>query len=258
MVVIYKKTVLIIAIISVVFVFAMGMYSNNQVVSVMNNNINKKLPVYRVDVPKKIALTFDAAWGANKTEDIINILQNYNVKGTFFLVGFWIDKYPDLVRKIHECSFEIANHSLTHLDMTKLDKEKRRNEIESVNEKIISLIGESPKFFRFPFGAYNRETVLDVENLNMISIQWDVDSLDWKGINKQEILSRIKKNSKDGSIILFHNNSEHVLDALPLVIEYLKEKGFELVTLSEMVYFDNFTIDLNGEQHRNVINGGIV
>ena len=148
---------------------------------------------------------------------------------------------------------DIGNHSITHLDMTKLNESQRINEINLTNEKIKNITGESPKFFRFPYGAYNLDSVLSVEKQGMIPIQWDVDSLDWKGLNETEILKRIQDKVKGGSIILFHNNSEHVLDALPLVVDYLLSKNYELVPLSQLVYEDNYIIDINGVQHRNVI-----
>ena len=85
----------------------------------------------------------------------------------------------------------------------------------------------------------------------MQAIQWSVDSLDWKGLNAQEILSRVTKNVKPGSIILFHNNSDHILEALPLVLAYLQSEGYTAVGMSELVYKDNYYIDNNGIQHKN-------
>ena len=252
-VIIYKKTLIVILIIIAIFVCSMSLYKNDEVALALNSKVNKKLPVYSVEDDTKVALPFDAAWGADKTEEILNTLNKFNVKGTFFLVGFWIDKYPSLVKKIYDLGFDIGNHSITHLDMTKLNESQRINEINLTNEKIKNITGESPKFFRFPYGAYNLDSVLSVEKQGMIPIQWDVDSLDWKGLNETEILKRIQDKVKGGSIILFHNNSEHVLDALPLVVDYLLSKNYELVPLSQLVYEDNYIIDINGVQHRNVI-----
>lgn len=230
------------------------MQFNNEVVLAINNNITRKIPVYSVDrQDNKVALTFDAAWGSDKTEGILNILKKHNVKATFFLVDFWIEDNKELVKKIDEQGLEIGNHSVTHLDMTKLSKTDKENEILTVNNKVKSLINKEVKFFRFPFGAYDKESVLCVEKLGLIPIQWDVDSLDWKGIEKEQILSRIQNNVKSGSIILFHNNSEHILDSLESVISYLKSMDFEMVTLSEMVYQENYSIDSNGVQHENVV-----
>ena len=140
-VIIYKKTLIVILIIIAIFVFSMSLYKNDEVALALNSKVNKKLPVYSVENDTKVALTFDAAWGADKTEEILNTLNRFNVKGTFFLVGFWIDKYTSLVKKIYDLGFDIGNHSITHLDMTKLNESQRINEINLTNEKIKNITG---------------------------------------------------------------------------------------------------------------------
>ena len=111
------------------------------------------------------------------------------------------------------------------------------------------LTGKRPAYFRPPYGDYNNRLVEVTESLGMQTVQWSVDSLDWKGLNAQEILSRVQKGLKNGSIILFHNNSEAIEQALPLVLAYLKNQGYTTVGLSELVLKDNYYIDNNGVQH---------
>lgn len=210
----------------------------------------RKVPVYSVETEEKVvALTFDAAWGADKTKGIIEIMNSYGAKGTFFLVGFWIDKYPEETKFIAESGFDIGNHSETHPHMTKLNKDDISAEICSVNDKLQKITGKSPIYFRAPFGDYNNLLLSTLEEKGMVGVQWSIDSLDWKGLSGGQISERVLPRVKNGDIILFHNNSDHVLDALPIVLEGLKNKGFKLVTLSELVATQNYKIDANGVQH---------
>lgn len=220
------------------------------VMDVISGNVTRKIPVYNVDRDdNKVALTFDAAWGGDKTQDILNILEKYDVKATFFLVGFWIDKFPELVKKIDESGCEIGNHSRNHPKLSGAGVEKLDGEIDYVNKEIQKLIGKTPKFFRAPFGDYDNALIQRLEDKNMVGIQWDVDSLDWKGLSGSEIARRVSK-AKSGSIILCHNNSDNILEALPLIISNLKNKGYQMVTMSELVYTQNYFVDNNGVQHQ--------
>lgn len=216
---------------------------------------SRKIPVYCVErgeeEEKVVALTFDAAWGADKTRGILDILDEYDAGGTFFLVGFWLDKYPDMVSEIAQAGIEMGNHSANHLNMPKLNSETMRAEITSVNTRIEELSGVRPTFFRAPYGDYSDRLMTTVEELGMVGVQWSIDTLDWKGLSAAEIVERVVPNAKSGDIILFHNNSDHVLDALPLVIMGLKNKGFSFVGLSEMVATENFSVDHTGMQHKN-------
>lgn len=216
---------------------------------------SRKIPVYCVergeDEEKVIALTFDAAWGADKTRGIMDILEEYDAGGTFFLVGFWLDKYPDMTREIAERGFEMGNHSANHLNMPKLNDETMRAEISSVNARIEQLAGVKPKFFRAPYGDYSDRLMTAVEGEGMVGVQWSIDTLDWKGLSAAEITERVVPKAKSGDIVLFHNNSDHVLDALPLVLMGLKNKGFRFVGLSELVATEGFTVDHTGMQHKD-------
>ena len=212
----------------------------------------RKIPVYGVETDKKvIALTFDAAWGADKTQGILDVMEQYGAKGTFFLVGFWIDKYEKETIAIAEAGFDIGNHSRNHLNMPKLSDNEIKNEIEYVNDRVFDLTGKKPKYFRAPFGDYSNKLMTSLEELNMVGVQWSIDSLDWKGLSAKQIYERVVPKAKSGDIVLFHNNSDHVIDALPLVLSALKGQGFEFVTLSQLVHTEGYTIDSNGIQHKN-------
>lgn len=213
--------------------------------------LTRLTPIYRVERSDElVAISFDAAWGSDKTLKILDILDKYKVKATFFLVGFWIDAYPALVREIALRGHEIGSHSMTHPQMSKLTTEKMTYEIQESCNKITALTGNAVRVFRPPFGDYNNNLIEVCENLNVKAIQWDVDSLDWKGLSASEIVARVGK-AKSGSIVLFHNNSDNIVQALPLVIFALQNKGLTLATMSEIIYNDNYYIDSSGCQRKN-------
>ena len=211
----------------------------------------RKVPVYWVDTTeKKIAITFDAAWGADKTQQIVDILKQKNIKATFFLVGFWVEDYPEMVRVIDEAGMEIGTHSNTHPKMSSLSEAQIREELETSIKLIKDITNKEIKVFRPPFGDYNDRLISVCESMNLQAIQWDVDSLDWKGLGAGEILSRVSKGVRNGSIILCHNNSDHIVDALPTLIDTLIERGFSFVTVGELLIKEPYIIDNNGMQKR--------
>ncbi len=210
-----------------------------------------KKPIYSVDTPnKKIAISFDAAWGADKTAGIMDILDAKGAKATFFLVGFWADKYPDMVRRIASRGFEIGNHTANHPRMSKLTAKQMQLELQSVNDKIKELTGKAPTVFRPPFGDYNDLVVDTVNGMGMHCVQWSIDSLDWKELGVEDMVNRCTKKVKNGDIILFHNNSKYILDALPQILDSLKKQGFEIVSVSQLIYNKDYTVDNNGVQHK--------
>ena len=207
------------------------------------------VPIYSVETrEKKVALTFDAAWGSDKTQKIVETLKNAGIKGTFFLVGFWIDENKEKVKMISESGFDIGTHSNTHPKMSILSSKKMSEELELSISKITNITGKPVKFFRAPFGDYSDAVLTTASNLGLKTIQWDVDTLDWKGLSANEIFNRVKSSVKNGSIILCHNNSDHILEALPMIISYLKSEGYQMVRLSELVYEKDYIVDNNGLQ----------
>lgn len=212
----------------------------------------KELPIYSVETDeKKVALTFDAAWGDDYTLGILDILDKHDIKGTFFLVGFWVDKHPEHVKEISNRGHEIGNHSTNHPYMTQISDDEVVKELKTTSDKIEELTGNRPVLFRPPFGDYDDRVINLCRENGYYVIQWDVDSLDWKELGVQPVVDRVTRNVRNGSIVLFHNNAKYILEFLPIVVERLKEEGYEFVTVSELIYKDNFYIDNTGRQIMN-------
>jgi peptidoglycan-N-acetylglucosamine deacetylase len=212
-------------------------------------NTNRKLPIYCVDTKeKKVALTFDASWGEDNTEEILKVLNKYDVKATFFLVGAWIDQHPEKLKAIHTSGHEIGNHTDRHPEMSTITRERLIREIEIADSKIRKITGSGTKLFRAPSGSYNNLVVETVESMNRYCIQWNVDSIDWREEGADIEYNRVIKKARPGSIILFHNEAKHTPGNLPRIIEYLKKQGYSFVTVSELIYKDNYRLDSTGKQ----------
>lgn len=249
--VVKSKTIkIVIAMVSVVVLLALSINGSTSA-GVYFGYSTRKVPIYNVETEdKQVAISFDAAWGADKTQGIIDILHEFDVGATFFLVGFWVDDYQDMTRAIDEAGFEIGTHSNTHPDMVKLSKSTMKSELETSIAKIENITGKKVDLFRAPFGSYNNDLLDTADSLGLKTIQWDVDSLDWKGLSASEITNRVVSRVKNGSIILMHNNSDNILDALRLILSKLKVQGYKITSISDLVYQDGYSIDRNGVQHK--------
>ena len=213
----------------------------------------RKVPIYCVETQeKRVAISFDAAWGADKTKQIVDICKEYNVKATFFLVGFWVDKYGDMVKYIDSNGFEIGTHTNTHPDMVNLGADAQSQELDKSIELITNPTGKKVELFRAPFGSYNNTLLDTAESKGLKTIQWDVDSLDWKGLSAEAITLRILNGVKSGSIILCHNNSDHIVEALPMVLDRLAKQGYKVGAVGDLIYKDNYLIDRTGLQKSTI------
>lgn len=209
----------------------------------------RKIPIYSVDrQDKKISISFDAAWGADKTEKILDILDSFSIRATFFLVGFWVDKYPEMVSLIDKRGHEIGTHSDSHPKMSTLTKQQMTKELSTSMAKITAITNKPVTVFRPPFGDYNNSLIEVCDSLGLYVIQWDVDSLDWKDLSATEITGRVTKGVKNGSIVLFHNNSTNIVQALPMLLTKLLESGYTFTSIGNLIYKDNYIIDHTGRQ----------
>lgn len=234
---IVKKNIIFLLIVFSLSAFLLTLGAPEKVYAGVYFGDNLKLyPIYKVNTIKKdIAITFDAAWGADKTIEIMDVCDEFNIKATFFLVGIWVEEYEEETKAIYNRGFEIGSHSYNHPDMTKLDRQAKQTELIKTNELINSTVGYTPKVFRAPFGAYNNELISCVEELGMKGIQWDVDTLDWKGYGPNQVIARVRDKVTNGSIILCHNNADHVIENTRLILTTLKNQGYNFLTVSELI-----------------------
>ena len=211
----------------------------------------RELPVYCVQQDEKIvALSFDAAWGNEDTQTLIDILDQYGVSTTFFVVGDWVDKYPESVRALAEAGNEVMNHSSSHAHFSALSTDEITADISACNDKIEAITGARPTLFRCPYGEYDDHVINAVKSLNMTAVQWDVDSLDWKGIPAGQITRRVLDRVQPGSIVLFHNAAEHTPEALPAILDALIGEGYRIVPISQILLDGDTFIDSTGRQCR--------
>jgi polysaccharide deacetylase family sporulation protein PdaB len=212
---------------------------------------DRKLPIYSVERPdRKVSLSFDAAWGADDTDTLLQILKDNDVLTTFFLCGYWVDKHPEQVKKIAAAGHDIGNHGNTHAHGGQLSLEQNKKEIQDCHEKIKAVTGIEADLFRPPYGEYNNTVMTAAEELGYFVIQWDVDSLDWKKLGEQQEIDRVLNNKalQSGSIILFHNDAPNTPKTLDRIIKGLKEKGYEIVPISQLIHRENYFMDHTGRQ----------
>lgn len=213
----------------------------------------RKIPIYCVETDKnEVAISFDAAWGNEDTQKILDILKQENVCATFFMTGGWVNSYPDDVKRIAAGGHELGNHSENHKQMSTLSAQECKEEIMKVHERVRTLTGKEMKVFRPPYGDYNNTLLDTLEECGYQAVQWDVDSLDWKEYGVDAMISQVlqHKHLGKGSIILCHNGAKYTARALPTLIRGLKEKGFKLVTMSELIYPSDHEIDAEGRQKK--------
>lgn len=195
--------------------------------------------VYSVVTDKKVvALTFDISWGDKRPEPIINILKEKNVKNaTFFLSSPWTKTHPEIVKQIVDGGFEIGSHGHKHVNYNELNDEEIRRQIQTAHTILTEETGKSPNLIRMPNGAFDKRVLRISEELGYKVIQWDTDSLDWKNPGVDAIIKRVVTRAHPGDIILLHasDSCKQTHEALPVIIDQLRAKGYEFVTVSDML-----------------------
>ncbi|OXS57621.1 hypothetical protein B1A99_16300 [Cohnella sp. CIP 111063] len=189
----------------------------------------------------RVALTFDDGPDNNYTVRILDILKDYDAKATFFLVGTQVKKYPDIAKRIVEEGHAVGNHSWSHGDLTKLSVKQRAEQIDKAQQIIEEATGTTPRLMRAPYGAVSKDVLATIHDDRMKHVAWTVDTKDWAGSSVEDMYKNVMANTGDGGIILMHsfggrkNALEHTVKLLPKIIEDLRAKGYELVTVEEMI-----------------------
>lgn len=226
----------------------------NRVVATSSTVGSRELPIYCVQTDKpQIAISFDAAWGNEDTQEILDILAKHEVKATFFMTGGWVESYPDDVKAIQAAGHDLGNHSENHKNMSQLSDEEKTTELMTVHNKVKELTGYDMFLFRPPYGDYDNAVVLNAKENGYYTIQWDVDSLDWKDYGVDAIIDTVCNHQHlgNGSIILCHNGAKYTAQALDTLITNLKNQGYEFVPISELILKDNYHMDHEGRQIAN-------
>lgn len=209
----------------------------------------RQLPIYSVGTDeKKIAFSFDATWGAERTPKILDILDRYQIKTTFFLTNIWLKDYAPQAQEIARRGHEIGMHSATHPQFTSLSEAQMQKELQDNHDRILEVTGKKPKLFRPPFGDYNNQVIEVVKRMGFIPIQWSIDSLDWRDLSGTEISQRVLRQAAPGAIVLFHNDGKYTPEALPVIIEQLKADGYQIVPISELLLPGDYYVDVHGVQ----------
>ena len=204
----------------------------------------RELPIYCVNRDdNKISISFDAAWGGDKTLGILDLLDEYNIKTTFFLVDIWTQKYPELVKEIVARGHEIGNHSTSHPQMSKLNETQIAKELNTQADNVLAIAGVRPVLFRPPYGDYNNRVITTARAQGFVPIQWSEDSLDWKNAAPEEAARRVAEEAGSGSILRFQNSALNTPDTLERVLEKLSREGYEFVTVSQLLN--------TGQENRN-------
>ena len=238
----FKKQLILMSAVVICALFFSALIYQQQVVTATA----KKYAIYKVKTDKKVvALTFDISWGTKVPGPVLDTLKQYNVKSTFFISGPWAVKHPEFPKRIAAEGHEIASHGEEHVNLSEYPKETVKKNILTAHEKIKEVTGVEPKLIRTPNGDWNDMVLTTAEELNYKVIQWSTDSLDWKKPGVQAITDRVLKKVEPGDIILMHASDTclQTPEALPKVLEGLKQQGYQLVTVSELLTMGPGTID---------------
>ncbi|MCK1994814.1 polysaccharide deacetylase family protein [Peribacillus muralis] len=197
-------------------------------------HIVAKLPEKQwIDPAKKvIALTFDDGPHPSHTMSILKDLEKYDAHATFFVLGNRVQHYPEVLQKMLEQGNEIGNHSWDHPQLTRLDNEKIKGQIQSTQDAIDQATGSEPSLIRPPYGAINDNVREDMDDLKVVL--WDIDPEDWKYRNEKKIVNNVMSKAKDGKVILMHDIYQTSAAAAGKIIQQLHDKGYQMVTISEL------------------------
>ena len=202
--------------------------------------------IYKVQTEEKVAaLTFDISWGTQVPGPVMDILKEHEVKSTFFLSGPWTEDYPEFPQRLVKEGHEIASHGHKHVNYSEYSKEQVVEQIMNAHEIIKDVTGTTPNLIRTPNGDWNEMVITTADELGYKVIQWNADSLDWKKPGPEAIVNNVLNKVEPGAIILMHasDTCTQTPEALPAVLKGLKEQGYKLVTVSELLTYGPGVID---------------
>lgn len=217
-------------------VIAAALVAAHAVASIAAGTQNLEEPICRLEsAEKQVALSFDVEWTDVQTKNLLHILKKHQASATLFVVGQWAKTHPESVLRIAMDGCELGNHSMSHPNMQKISREEQVEELEACNDVMEQITGKRPRLFRAPYGAYSPELLDAVREQGMVSIQWDVDSLDWKNFAPEYISDRVTELVRPGSIIRFQSSALNTPTALDDLLNRLQKEGYRFVTVSELL-----------------------
>lgn len=166
------------------------------------------------------------------------------------MTGGWVESYPEDVKAIYAAGHDLANHSENHLNMSELSKEEITSEVMTVHERVKELTGYEMMLFRPPYGDYDNEVIMTLQDCGYYPIQWSVDSLDWKDYGADQVITQVCNNEHldNGAIILCHNGAKYTAQALDEMLTNLENQGYQFVPISELILKEDYSIDVTGKQ----------
>lgn len=185
---------------------------------------------------KMVALTFDDGPFVSKTPQILATLEEYDARATFFVLGRYVQKHPELVQQILDADCELGSHSWFHDKQTVLQPEQRAEDFAMVSQAFTDAIGVAPYLFRAPYGAVNEEVKTDIVGQKMLSVLWSLDTEDWRAESADQVYNAVMDNVRNGDIILMHENAAYTVEVLPRILAELRDQGYAVVTVSELIY----------------------
>ncbi|WP_164668950.1 polysaccharide deacetylase family protein [Virgibacillus doumboii] len=192
-------------------------------------------PIYRGHPDKDmVALIINVSWGTEYIPSILNILKEHNVKATFFIEGKWAKENADYVKMIDEQGHVIGNHAYNHPDMGRLSGKEIREQINQTNEILEAIIDKRPKWFAPPSGSFNDQVVKTADDLNLETILWSVDTIDWKNPSVSVMMNRVVSNIHPGATVLMHPTSS-IVQGLDSLIVNIKEQGYKIGTIASLM-----------------------
>lgn len=247
---IMKKGTLIKAAVFVLLIVGAVLYTNyfmQDSSDVFSGKDNQQMPVCSVKTDvKEVALTIDTAFGNDKTQAILDILDEYNVKATFFVVGLWARENPDLLTEIIKAGHEVQNHSMTHERYPDMEVTDVLADAQAAQTLLDEATGKKANIIRLPFGAFDDKTLKILQDNGFIPVKWSVDGEDWKTQDIKEVYNNVIKNTKGGDIIMLQNNTVGAEGALSDIIAHLLDKGYEFKTISDLIPKGNIVVDDKG------------
>lgn len=179
-----------------------------------------------------VALTFDDGPSTQYSSLLLDGLKERGVKVSFFLVGKNIEGNEEVVKRMYEEGHLIGNHTYNHVQLNKVSRQVAKEEIEKTGNKIYEITGNYPVYVRPPFGEWREDLAL---TLKLLNVSWSIDTLDWKTQNVDQTVEIVKKQVKDGSIILMHDGYKTSVEAALKIIDFLKEEGYVFVTVDKLL-----------------------